>query len=245
MLEGKVAVVTGGADGIGRKIVLELAGAGAKIAIMDIDPDKAEQTRKEVLQAGGKAFAVKVDIRREEEVAEGFKKVLAEFGQIDILVNNAGLFRLSNEFKNLQEQEYTSMVDVNIYGTFRCCKAVLAHMEGRQSGKIINIGSVAGVGGIAKMAVYSATKGAVITFTKALAMEEGKHNITVNCISPGVLNAYPDDPDHGTYLKRSGDLGTETAHMVRFLASSDGDYITGVNYLIDGGRCVGVRRAGK
>jgi len=99
------------------------------------------------------------------------------------------------------------------------------------------------VGGIANMAVYSASKGAVITFTKALAMEEGKHNIKVNCISPGVLNAYPDEPDRGTYLKYSGDLGAETAHMVRFLASGDGDYITGVNYIIDGGRLLGPRKA--
>jgi NAD(P)-dependent dehydrogenase (short-subunit alcohol dehydrogenase family) len=135
------------------------------------------------------------------------------------------------------------MVEVNLYGVFRCCKAVLPHMEERQSGKIINIASVAGVAGIAKMSVYSATKGAVIVFTKALAMEEGRHNITVNCVSPGVLNAYGDDSERGTYLKKSGDLGTETAHMVRFLASSDGDYITGVNYLIDGGRCLGARKA--
>jgi NAD(P)-dependent dehydrogenase (short-subunit alcohol dehydrogenase family) len=242
-LEGKVAVVTGAADGIGRKIVLELAGVGAKVAIMDIDLAKAKQTSEEIVQAGGMAIAVKADIRQSEEVTAGFQQVLAEFGQIDILVNNAGIFRLFNEFKNLQEHEWANMFNVNLHGTLRCCQAVLPHMEKRQTGKIINITSIAGVAGIAKMAVYSASKGAIITFSKALAMEEGKHNITVNCISPGVLKAYAEDANRGTYLKHSGDLGSETAHLVRFLASSDGDYITGVNYIVDGGRVLGARGA--
>ncbi len=243
MLEGKVAVVTGGADGIGRKTALELAGAGAKIAIMDIDLDKAKQVAEEIDQSGRRAIAVKVDITKTEEVDAGFQQILAELGRIDILVNNAGIFRLFDEFKNLQEHEWANMFDINLYGTLRCCRAVLPHMEVRQSGKIINIASVAGVAGIAKMAVYSASKGAIITFSKALAMEVGKDNITVNCISPGQLKSYEDDPGRGTFLKHSGDLGTETAHMVRFLASSDGDFITGVNYIIDGGRVLGARKA--
>jgi len=243
MLENKVAVVTGAADGIGRKIVLELAGAGAKVVIMDIDLDKAKQTREEIVHAGGMAIVVKADISKEKEVVAGFQQVLAEFGQIDILVNNAGIFRMFNEFKNLQEHEWVNMLNINLHGTLRCCRAVLPHMEERQSGKIINIASIAGVAGIAKMAVYSASKGAIITFSKALAMEEGKHNITVNCISPGALKNYAEDADRGTYLKNSGDLGTETAHMVRFLASSDGDYITGVNYIVDGGRLLGARKS--
>jgi len=243
MLKGKVAVVTGGADGIGRKIALELADAGANIAIMDINLDKAKQTREEVVKAGGTAIAVKVDITKSEEVDAGFQEVLAKLGQIDILVNNAGIFRLFNEFKNLQEHEWVDMFNINVHGLFRCCRAALPHMEERQSGKIINIASIAGVAGIAKMAIYSASKGAVISFSKALAMETGKHNITVNCISPGVLNSYGEDADKGTYLKHSGELGAETAHMTRFLASSDGDYITGVNYIIDGGRVLGARTA--
>lgn len=242
-LEAKVAVVTGAADGIGRKIVLELAGVGAKVAIMDIDLDKAKQTCKEIIDAGGTAIAVKVDISQSEDVAAGFQQVLAEFGQIDILVNNAGIFRLMNEFKNLQEHEWANMFNINLHGTLRCCQAVLPHMEERQSGKIINIASIAGVAGIAKMTVYSASKGAIITFSKALAMEEGKHNITVNCISPGVLKVHDEGSNQGTYLKHSGDLGTETAHLVRFLASKDGDYITGVNYIVDGGRVLGARGA--
>lgn len=243
MLKGKVAVVTGGADGIGRKIALELADAGAEIAIMDINLDKARQTREEIIQAGGTAVAIKVDITQSEEVDAGFKEVISALGQVDILVNNAGFFRLSNEFKNLQENEWLDMFNINVHGTLRCCRAVLPHMEERQSGKIINIASIAGVAGIAKMTIYSASKGAVISFSKALAMEAGKHNITVNCISPGQLKSYGEDADRGTYLKHSGDLGAETAHMVRFLASSDGDYITGANYIIDGGRVLGARKA--
>jgi len=243
MLTNQVAVVTGGADGIGRKIALELAGAGAKIAIMDIDSDKAGQTCDEIARTGVKAFAVKVDIRNNEEVKAGFQKILAEFGVIDLLVNNAGIFRQFAPFTTWREEECVNMVDLNFHGTLRCCRAVLPQMEARQRGKIINIASVAGVAGIANMAVYSASKGAVITFTKALAMEEGKYNINVNCISPGALNAYPDEPDRGVYLRHSGDLGAETAHMVRFLASGDGDYITGVNYIIDGGRLLGPRKA--
>lgn len=243
MLKDKVAVVTGGADGIGRKIALELASAGAKIAIMDINLDKAKQTAEEIVEIGGTAIAIKVNITKCEDVDAGFQQVLDKLGQIDILVNNAGFFRLSKEFKNMQEDEWTNMFDINVYGTFHCCKAVLPHMEERQSGKIINIASIAGVAGIARMSIYSATKGAIITFTKALAMEAGKHNITINSISPGVVKSYGDDSERGTYLKNSGELGEETAHMVRFLASSDGDYITGVNYIIDGGRVLGARKA--
>jgi NAD(P)-dependent dehydrogenase (short-subunit alcohol dehydrogenase family) len=242
-LAGKTAIVTGGADGIGRKIALELAGAGAKVAIMDIVPDKARQTSEEILQSGGTAIAVKVDIRSNDDVVAGVQQVMAEFGQIDILVNNAGIFRLFNDFKNLREHEWENMFDINVYGTLRCCHAVIPYMEERQSGKIINVASVAGVAGIAKMSVYSSTKGAVLTFSKALAMEEGKHNITVNCISPGVLKSYADDPERGTYLKQSGELGAETAHLVKFLASNDADFITGANYIVDGGRTLGARKA--
>lgn len=243
MLKNKVAVVTGGADGIGRKIALELSGAGVVIVIMDINYDKAKQTADEIVEAGGSAVAIKVDITDGKEVNSGFRQVLTEFGQIDILVNNAGFFRLSKEFKDMQEDEWTNMFDINVYGTLRCCKAVLSHMEKRQSGKIINIASIAGVAGIARMSIYSASKGAIIAFSKTLAMEVGKYNITVNCISPGQLISYGKDAERGTYLKHSGDLGTETAHMVRFLASSDGDYITGANYIIDGGRVLGARKA--
>ncbi len=242
MLKDKVAVVTGAACGIGRKIALELSASDAKTVIMDIDLKKAEQTKEEIIQAGGTAIALKVDISNGEEVTEGFKHVVTAFGQIDILVNNAGVFRLFNEFKEVPENEWINMLNINLNGTLRCCKAVLPYMEERQFGRIINIASIAGVAGIAKMAVYSASKGAIISFSKALAMETGRHNITVNCISPGVLNAYG-ECNKGTYLKYSGDLGTETAHMVRFLASGDGDYITGANYIIDGGRVLGVRQA--
>jgi len=243
MLNGKVAVVTGGADGIGRKIALELAGVGAKIAIMDMNLDKAKSTCDEIIKTGQQAIAVKVDIRSSEDVDLGFQQVKSEFGRIDILVNNAGIFRISNEFKNMPETDWFNMFDINVYGTFRCCKAVLPHMEEQQSGKIINIASIAGVAAIAKMSIYSASKGAVITFSKALAMEEGKHNITINCISPGVLKSYDEGENRGTYLKHSGELGEETAHMVRFLSSSDGDFITGVNYLVEGGRILGARQA--
>lgn len=243
MLKGKVVVVTGGADGIGREITLELAGAGASIAIMDINMDKAQQTRDEIAKVGGTAVAIKVDITQSEEVNAGFQELISTLGQVDVLVNNAGIFRLFNEFKNLQEHDWINMFNINVHGTLRCCRAVLPHMEKQQSGKIINIASIAGVAGIAKMSVYSASKGAIISFSKSLAMEEGKHNITVNCISPGVLKTYEEDAERGTYLKYSGDLGTETAHMVRFLASSDGDFITGVNYIIDGGRVLGARKA--
>ncbi len=241
--EEKTAIVTGAAEGIGRKIALELAQAGVKVAIMDVDPDKARQTSQEIAQLGGTAIAIKVDVRDNDEVTAGVQQVIAELGQVDILVNNAGIFRISKELKDMQDHEWENMFDINVYGIFRCCRAVLPHMEQRQSGRIINIASVAGVGGIARMSVYSSSKGAIIAFSKALAMEEGKHNITVNCISPGVLKSYGDDDSRGTFLKCSGELGTETAHLVKFLASNDAGFITGANYVVDGGRLLGARRA--
>jgi len=115
-------------------------------------------------------------------------------------------------------------------------------MEKNRSGKIINIASLAGVAGIKNMAVYSASKGAIITFTKALAMDEGKFDINVNCVSPAQLRSYEDE-SKGTFLKRSGELPVETAKLVCFLASDEADFITGVNYIIDGGRTLGVRSA--
>lgn len=241
-LEGKTAVVTGAAAGLGREIALQMSQAGAKVAIMDVDLENAEQTSQEINLAGGKSLALKVDIRKGLEVTAGFEKVFAEFGRLDVLVNNAGIFRVTAGFKELQEDEWSNMLDINVHGVIRCCQAVIPHMERNQSGKIINIASISGVAGIKDMAIYSATKGALIAFTKALAMDEGKYDINVNCVSPGQLKSYEDE-SKGTFLKRSGELPVETAKLVCFLASADADFITGANYIIDGGRTLGVRSA--
>ncbi len=136
--EEKTAAITGAAAGLGKEIAMKMSQAGAKVAIMDVDWDKAQQTSHEINSAGGKSIALKVDIRKEHEVTAGFEKIFAEFGRLDILVNNAGIFRTTTGFKDLQEDEWSNMLNINVHGMIRCCKSVIPHMEKNLSGKIIN-----------------------------------------------------------------------------------------------------------
>jgi len=241
--EGKIVAVTGAADGLGREVALRFAEEGATLAIMDVDLEKAEEVAGEISRGGGKALALLVDVSKGEDVEAGFRKVFEELGNVDILVNNAGIFRMMKDFKNVSEEQWSHFLNVNLHGAMRCSQAVIPGMEKQDFGRIINIASIAGVVGIKGMAAYSASKGGMIAFTKALAMEEGEHNITVNCVSPAALNAYEDDVSRGIQLKHSGSLPEENANLILFLASDEANFITGVNYVVDGGRTLGPRRS--
>jgi NAD(P)-dependent dehydrogenase (short-subunit alcohol dehydrogenase family) len=169
---------------------------------------------------------------------------LEQFETIDILVNCAGGFAGAinrySHFVDSDEEVWNWVFDVNLKGTLICTKAVIHHMIERGSGKIVNVGSIAGVVGIKKMADYSAAKGGIIAFTKALAMEVGTSGVNVNCVSPGLTERTPGSshPSNGTYLGRSGNP-EEIANLIAFLASDEADFITGQNYIIDGGRWLG------
>jgi len=243
-LADRVAIVTGTASGIGKGIALRFAADGAAVAGLDIVFDKARQTAAEIEASGGKATAMDVDVTKYPVVKSAVDEVIEQFGHVDILVNCAGAYR-QMEFKDQEAEAWKWILDLNINGALNCTHAVVNHMVERKYGRIINIASIAAEVGIKGMADYSAAKGAVVSFTKALAMEVGPHNITVNSVSPGAIlvGNYGDRSyeNSGIYLPRAGGLPADVAAAVSFLASDDAAYVTGADFLVDGGRVLGPR----
>jgi NAD(P)-dependent dehydrogenase (short-subunit alcohol dehydrogenase family) len=242
-LQNKVAIVTGSATGIGKGVALRFAAEGAAVVGFDIQTEKAQETAAEIVAAGGKAVAFEVDVTDYEVVKAATDRVIEQFGQVDILVNNAGAYP-QKEFKDQEPRDWEWVLDLNVNGTFNCTHAVINHMIGRAYGRIINMASIAAHTGIKKMAHYSAAKGAVIAFTKALAMEVGPHNITVNSVSPGAIlvnNAQTNYENKGIYLPRPGGYPADIAAAVAFFASEEAAYVTGTDLLVDGGRVLGPR----
>ncbi|MBN2712747.1 MAG: SDR family oxidoreductase [Planctomycetes bacterium] len=252
ILQGKTVVVTGAGGGIGRAICLRLADDGARVVVTDLKQENAEKVASDIRAQGGTAFAYKADVTDSAEVRDVAKQILSDLRQVDILVNNAGgsaaLLGKLSEFKDAPEEVWSWVINLNLMGTMRFTQALLHHMLERRSGKIINIASIAAEVGIINRVDYSAAKGGVVAMTKALAMEVGPCGVTVNSISPGLISRSTDpagtETSEGTYLKRSGSQN-EVASLVSFLASSEADFITGVNYTIDGGRTLGPTGKGK
>ncbi len=242
-LEGRVAVVTGGARGIGRAIVETLAGLGANVVIADLLVDLAEISAQEISElTGKKIIALKVNVTEGKSAADLIEKTLQEFGKVDILVNNAGITR-DTLIMRMDEADWDAVLNVNLKGVFNCSKAVVRPMMKQRYGRIVNISSVSGQAGQAGQTNYSASKAGVIGFTKALAREVASRQITVNAVAPGFIptaltNKLPDD------LKKSilsatpaGRMGKpeEVAAAVAFLASEEAAYINGQVLAVDGG----------
>jgi len=239
---GKCAVTSGAARGIGRATALKLAAEGAKVALLDINAEGLDAVAESIRSAGGTALSRVVDLKAQTEVKSAVADILVAFGQIDILVNCAGAGWHKNvRFKDLPDGSWEWILDLNVKGTMFLTQAVLGNMVERQYGKIVNLGSIAGNVGLPGLAVYSASKGAITSFTKALAMELGSSNINVNCISPGLIASEESKgKTEGNYLERWG-MPSEVADLILFLVSENASYITGVDYLIDGGRVIGPR----
>lgn len=241
-LENKIAIVTGGARGIGRAISLRLASEGAKIAIVDIMLDVAEATAKEFADKGFEARAYAANVAKPEDADATVKKVIADFGRVDILVNNAGITK-DNLIMRMSEAEWDAVIAVNLKGTFNFTKAAVTPMARQRSGKIVNIASVVGRMGNAGQANYSASKAGVIALTKSTAKEFGSRNVQVNAVAPGFIEtemtAKLPQSVRDTFMmvipaKRPG-KPEDVANVVFFLCSSDADYVTGQVINIDGG----------
>ena len=237
----KVALITGAAVGIGRATAILLAEKGASLVLVDIDAAKLEDLKSELSVYNVKILTFAIDVSDEAAVYEATDKAITEFGRIDILVNNAALWRSRSSFIDTPTSTWRKFIDINIMGVVYFTRAVLPSMLENKCGRVINVASVAGVYGNAKMAHYSATKGAVIAFTKALAKEVTDKGVLVNCVSPGSVS--PSDNHDIDYTVESdlsfmGRTGSdrENANLICFLASDEASYIAGQNIQIDGCR---------
>jgi 2-hydroxycyclohexanecarboxyl-CoA dehydrogenase len=241
-----VAVVTGGASGIGRAVCLALARDGARVAVADINTTGAAAVADEVRAAGSAGLAVPMDVTSRASVAAGVEQVLAAWGQIDLLVNAAGWDRIM-PFVDTTEEFWDRVIALNYRGVLATCHAVLPHMIARGTGVIVNIASEAGRAGSSGEAVYSGAKGAVIAFSKALAREVARHGIRVNVVAPGLtdtplLRQLIDDGHEklvqaivrATPLQRLA-RPEEIADAVVFLASEKASFITGQTLSVGGG----------
>jgi 3-oxoacyl-[acyl-carrier protein] reductase len=244
-LDGKVTIVTGGGQGIGRAIALALANDGADLIVNDVNLDTANTVTDEIKAPGHRALAIKADISNYEDVNQLVEKTLDRFKRIDILVNNAGISE-PVVTEELTEVEWDRVININLKGQFLCSQAVGRQMIKQKQGKIINIASVVGHRAAPMQAAYCASKAGLIQLTKVLAAEWGKYNINVNSVSPGAVEtprmqkmrgeipAFLEGRLEATPLRRFI-KPEEIANTVLFLASPESDGITGEDIIVDGG----------
>lgn len=244
-LSNRVALVTGGGQGIGRAVALRFAGEGAKVVVIDIVAESARAVADEIKAAGGEALAITCDVTRRDQIDALVGQVLAAYGQIDILCNNAGITRDARLVK-MTEDEFDSVVDVNLKGVFNLTQAVAPHMIERGYGRVISASSIVGLYGNFGQTNYVATKAGVIGMTRVWARELGPKGITANAIAPGfiatdMIKTVPqkvlDDFAGRTPVRR---LGTpeDVANAYLFLASEESGFINGIVLSVDGGLVV-------
>jgi 3-oxoacyl-[acyl-carrier protein] reductase len=247
-LQGKVAIVTGGAYGLGRAFAQRMSREGAKIVIADINLKAGEITAKDIQSQGGEAIAVGVDVSKVEDTQEMARKTVEKFGQIDILVNNAAVnYREKltwGDPENLDIAEFDRVIAVNLRGPFLCIRAVLPSMKKQSKGKIINIASGTFFSGPPAIPHYVASKGGVIGLTRSLSMALGKYNINVNAVAPGrTLNEDSDNKEAVAVCENRASLRAlkrieypeDLVGAVLFFASADSDFISGQTLVVDGG----------
>ncbi len=255
-LDNKVAIVTGGGRGIGRATALLFAREGAKVVLMDLREEIAQETAGLIKEQGGEATVVLGDVSKAKDAQALAETAVERYGRIDVLDNNAAVYR-PPDILELAEEDWDRVIDTNVKGIYQCCKAVIPHMIQGGGGSIVNIGSIlsfVGLDGPQNLApAYAASKGAVLQLTRALAVRHGRDNIRVNCVCPGftdtemveeALAGMADTPQLKEEIRKGGAaahvLGRfgkpeEVANAVLFLASDESSFVTGSPLLVDGG----------
>jgi 2-hydroxycyclohexanecarboxyl-CoA dehydrogenase len=242
-LEGKTALITGGASGLGKETAATMLAEGVRVMIADVNPATLSAAQAELAARGGEVDAVELDVRRMEACKAAVAATISRFGAVDILVNSAGIGGPTTFFAETSAEDWDDLVEINFIGVLNCCRAVTDHMMERASGRIISIASEAGKANEKRMVVYGATKGAVISLTRGLAAELGRYNVCVNAVCPGVtrtpMTAYIDEETARRSAKfyPLGRLGDpeDIAPMITFLASRRAGWITGQAISISGG----------
>lgn len=245
-LGNRVSIVTGGGGGIGEAISKQMAHEGAHVVVADIAIEQAKKVANEIGLKGGKATAQVVDVTQSQNVDQMIKDVIRNIGDIDILVNNAGGSSKEKDifFWDSNEENWDWTISLNLKGVRNCTRAVINNMIQRRTGKIINIASISGVIGTISKVEYSAAKAGVIGFTKALAKEVASYGVNVNSVSPGPIatplffkntEEFRETIRKGVLLGRLG-KPEEIANMVVFLSSDKANFITGQNFIVDGGK---------
>ncbi len=245
-VEGRVAVVTGAAQGIGRTIALTLAKGGATLALVDVLEDKLAGVAEEITSSGGHAAAFKMNVTDEDNIKQVFKQIVEKFGRLEILVNNAGITR-DQLMMRMKRNDWDLVISINLTGVFLCTQAAVPTMLKQRWGRIVNISSINGQMGQAGQANYSASKAGVIGLTMATAREVAPRGITANAVAPGYIET-PMTQVLSEELKDAmlkmvplGRVGTpqDVANAVCFLASEESSYITGQVLKVNGGMLMG------
>jgi 3-oxoacyl-[acyl-carrier protein] reductase len=249
MLSDRVAIITGGARGIGRAITLKFSEQGCKTVIADVRPDEAEETLREVSGNNGQGIFVQCDVSNSSQVQDMVDQVISRYQKIDILVNNAAISPPERSFTDITEEEWDRTLSVNLKGVFLCCKAVVPHMKEKKYGKIINIASVGAVSPSRVIADYCVAKSGVVMLAQCLAADVAEHNICVNSVLPGITRTdlhdavRPEGMPKDEYFAGLGaiiPLGRvaepgDIADAVLFMASDFARYITGDRIIVSGG----------
>ena len=245
-VENKVAVVTGGALGIGRETCILLAKEGAKVAITDVLDKEGQKLAEEINRSGGVAKFWHLNVTNEKEVENVYAEVVREFGKINATVNNAGVAGVDKPTHELTEKEWDAVMDVNVKGVFFCTKHAIAHMQRSGSGSIVNLSSIYGIVGAGDIPPYHASKGAVRLMSKNDALIYAKDNIRVNSVHPGFIwtplveELGKNDPGFRAHLDSLHPLGhvgspIEIAYGILYLVSDESKFVTGSELVIDGG----------
>jgi NAD(P)-dependent dehydrogenase (short-subunit alcohol dehydrogenase family) len=250
-LENKVAIITGGGDGIGQAAAVLFGKEGASVAIADINLEKANNTLNMIKASNGKAMVVQVDVTKADSVEKMVKDVIKAYGRIDILVNNAAVF-IEATVLNTSEKDWDNIMAINLKGIFLCCKYTIPEMIKAKKGSIVNIGSEAGITGFKNQTAYDASKGGVVNMTRAMALDFAEYNVRVNCVCPGTTEtpmvkqaiAVAPDPVQARRNFSSRPLlrlgrPEEIAAGILYMASDESPYATGSILAIDGGKTAG------